>query len=416
MAYTYGMRVLLSEGSGLTSRQAADRLRALGHEVGALSSERLGLARFTRAVTGWHAVPRVSADPAAWLAAAITAYRSGGYDVLLPTQEQVAVLAARPDRLAAAGVVTAVPRFEALAAVLDKRAATATLDRLGVAQPETTVLRDAADLAAWDRFPVFVKTPIGTASAGVWSVGTPARLAAVAAEPVVADALAHDGLIAQVPVAGPLAMLQAVFDDGELVAFHATVRAREGVRGGASHKIGTALPAGRAAMATLGAGLRWRGALALDAIVTPDGPVVIDVNPRLVEPGNAARSGVDLVGALLDLAVSPRPVRQPPGREGVRTHQVLLAVLGAAESGSRRRIAVELVDAVAGRGDYHGSHEELTPVAGDLRALAPVALAAGAGLVAPSSWRWFSNGSVEGYALSAAAWRSIRADAVNATG
>src|SRR3954468_17743159 len=106
MAYTYGMRVLLSEGSGLTSRQAADRLRGVGHEVGALSSERLGLARFTRAVTGWHAVPRVSADPAAWLAAAITAYRSGGYDVLLPTQEQVAVLAARPDRLAAAGVVT----------------------------------------------------------------------------------------------------------------------------------------------------------------------------------------------------------------------------------------------------------------------------------------------------------------------
>ena len=52
--------------------------------------------------------------------------------MLLPTQEQVAVLAAFPARLAARGVRTAVPGFEALCAVQDKLSAFATLSRLGL--------------------------------------------------------------------------------------------------------------------------------------------------------------------------------------------------------------------------------------------------------------------------------------------
>jgi predicted ATP-grasp superfamily ATP-dependent carboligase len=35
------------------------------------------------------------------------------------------------------------------------------------------------------------------------------------------------------------------------------------------------------------AALRWTGALSMDVIMTTDGPLVIDVNPRLVEPMNA---------------------------------------------------------------------------------------------------------------------------------
>jgi hypothetical protein len=45
------MRVLLSEGSGLTSRQVAGRLGALGHEVEILSSSKICLTRFTRYVS-----------------------------------------------------------------------------------------------------------------------------------------------------------------------------------------------------------------------------------------------------------------------------------------------------------------------------------------------------------------------------
>jgi predicted ATP-grasp superfamily ATP-dependent carboligase len=75
--------------------------------------------------------------------------------------------------------------------------------------------------------------------------------------------------------------------------------------------------------------LNWHGALSMDVIVTADGPVVIDVNPRLVEPMNAFFAGVDLVGAMLDLARHQAPDEQSVGRAGIRSRQLLLAVSAA---------------------------------------------------------------------------------------
>jgi hypothetical protein len=72
----------------------------------------------------------------------------------------------------AAGVATAVPRFEALMQVQDKLAAFRTLTELGLPQPAATVARTADELTAWPQLPVFVKTPIGTAMSGVRRVGS----------------------------------------------------------------------------------------------------------------------------------------------------------------------------------------------------------------------------------------------------
>ncbi|EQD50324.1 hypothetical protein B2A_07342, partial [mine drainage metagenome] len=92
--------------------------------------------------------------------------------------------------------------------------------------------------------------------------------------------------------------------------------------------------------------LEWHGALSLDMILSESGPVVIDVNPRLVEPANAFFSGVDLVGAMLELTASDKTQVQPVSRLGVRSHQSLLAILGtAAQTGSRRAILREAMDA-----------------------------------------------------------------------
>ena len=111
-------------------------------------------------------------------------------------------------------------------------------------------------------------------------------------------------------------------------------------------------------------------------IIGPDGPRFIDINPRLVEPVNALASGVDLAGALVEVARAParsgsvQP--QPAAVPGARTHQLLLAVLGAAHQGGRRDVARELVHAVLHRGEYRGSREELTPGRGDPLAPLPV--------------------------------------------
>ena len=409
------MRVLLTDGTSLTSRQVARLLWRSGHEVGVLSPDPLCLARFTRGVRRLHRVPPYGPDPIRWLAATRRAYAAGGYDVLFPTQEQVAVLSMSAAALLEDGVATAVPSFEALLAVQDKLAAHATLAKLGIPQPEATVLTSGEELAAWSNLPVFVKAPIGTATSGVWRVDGRNVLRRLARELEASGAFADGGVLAQSVVDGPLVMLQGVFSEGGLVALHANLRVRAGARGGASHKRSIDLPEARALLATLGRELRWNGALSADAISTPQGPAFIDINPRLVEPGNAWASGVDLAGAMLDIARQAPGNLQPVGRSGVRTHQLLLAVLGAAQEGrGRSGVLRELSEALRHDGAYEDSAEELTPVSGDWRAAVPLLLTCTATLVRPATWRWFSESSVANYALTPEGWRVIRSSGQSA--
>ena len=404
------MRVLLSEGSGLTQRQVATRLAQLGHRVEVLAPDPWCLARFTRHVGRLHAAPRYGADPFGWLERALAVFRAGRFDVLLPTQEQVAVLARCGDRLQSQGVATAIPPFQALAQVQDKVSSCHTLSALGIPQPAARVVTRLEDLLAWDRFPVYVKRPIGTATLGVRKVASRDALREAAA--ACADAFPRDGLLLQEPVQGPLAMVQGVFCRGELVALHANLRVREGASGSASHKQSIDAAPFRVHLAHIGRRLGWHGALSADAILGPTGPAYIDVNPRLVEPGNALAAGVDLVSALLEVATASSPPIRPPGRPDVRTHQLLMAVLGAAEQGrGRRGVLSELAAAARRRGSYRDSTEELTPAGGDWRAAIPLVVASLATLALPANWRWFAQGSVENYALTPSAWRKILAGA-----
>ena len=410
------MLILLSDGAGLTARQTATVLARAGHRVEALSPAGLCLCRMTRHVRKVHDVPPLGRDPFGWLEAALDIATRRGADVLLPVQEQVTVMALAQDRIADAGLATAVPDFAALARVQDKVSAFRTLAWTGVPQPAGVVAASVAEIEAAGAelagagragWPVFVKMPIGTASAGVRRAGSPEELRQVAEDYERLGALGPDGVLVQAPVAGPLAMVQAVFARGELVAFHACERVREGAAGGSSHKLGLCLPEAREHIAALGAFLGWHGALSADVILGPDGPRFIDINPRLVEPLNALACGVDLAGALVEVARHGSAHPQPAAVPGARTHQLLLAVLGAAQQGGRRDVARELARAVLHRGEYQDSREELTPGRGDLLAPLPVTVIALATLVRPDAWRHFVGGSAGAYSLTPAAWSEL---------
>jgi hypothetical protein len=176
---------------------------------------------------------------------------------------------------------------------------------------------------------------------------------------------------------------------------------------GSSHKLGLDLPEAREHMARLGAALDWHGALSADVILGPDGPRFIDIDPRLVEPVNALACGVDLAGTLVEVARSGSAQPKPAAMPGARTHQLLLAVLGAAQQGGRRDVARELMHAVLRRGDYLGSREELTPGRGDPLAPLPVTVTALATLIRPDAWRHFVGGSAGAYSLTPAAWSEL---------
>ena len=207
-------------------------------------------------------------------------------------------------------------------------------------------------------------------------------------------------------------MVQAVADRGRLVAHHACLRLHEGVGGGASLKESVILPGLAEMLARLVGGLDWHGALSMDMIIADSGAVVIDVNPRLVEPANASAAGVDLVAAMLDVAGGTPSRQRPAGKAGVRTRQTLLAILGAAEQQGRRGAVLgEAFQATFARGEYAGSVEELTPVAGDPIAMVPVVAALLASLVHPPLWRKFHAGAVGPYAVTPEAWDKILAAA-----
>jgi biotin carboxylase len=375
----------------------ATRLGELGHHVEILSSTSLCLARFTRHVRGVHRVPPFGREPLRWLDAAVEIAR--GFDVLLPTQEQVTVLSAFTTRLP---IPTIVPPFEALRAVQDKVSAYRALAEWGVPQPETHVVSSASSLGAIRRFPVFLKRAVSTASSGVRRADDPAQLRRAF------DDLATGGaeLLVQEAACGPLAMVQAIADHGRMLAVHANVRTREGVSGGACVKESVFDRRIESCIEPLLAGLAWHGPISFDAILTSAGPLFIDVNPRLVEPRNAQLSGVDFVDLALSLALGVHPPASRPSRAGVRTHQLLLAELGAARRG-RAAVAREVLEALSHRGSFEGSVEELTPIAGDLRAIVPTAVVGALLLAHPPSWRRVSSTSVDAYALSPDGWSAI---------
>ena len=402
------MRILLSDGSGLTARQVATILGRAGHHVEAVTAGRLPITRFTRHVRRLNVLPPFGSDPLGWFEALERLLARRPFDVLLPTQEQVAVLALRQSRLEAMGVQAPLPNFAALRQVQDKLAASETLRRIGLAQPSFAVASDQAEARAYlGPFPVYLKAPAGTASTAVRFARDRDEMRKGAEELAAANAFETGGILIQAAVKGPLAMVQAVFQHGRLLASHANLRVREGAGGGAAVKESLDIPAVRRDLGRLGAALEWNGALSLDAILTSEGPLYIDVNPCIVEPMNALASGVDLLDALLSVAFSEDADAQLTGRTGVRTHQGLLALLGAAGSGGRREVCKTLVDLAGQRGDFAMSTEELTPSQGDLMSLVPLGAVALAVLLSPASWRLFSHGAVSRYALAADGWRAI---------
>ena len=64
-------KILLSEGSSLSSREAITALGLAGHRVELLSSDPLCLGRFSRFVSRVHRAPASGADPDGYLEAVI---------------------------------------------------------------------------------------------------------------------------------------------------------------------------------------------------------------------------------------------------------------------------------------------------------------------------------------------------------
>jgi len=216
--------------------------------------------------------------------------------------------------------------------------------------------------------------------------------------------------VVQEPAEGILERVQAVFDRGRLVAIHGYRQISEGLGGGDIAKLSVIRSNVRDYVNRLGDELQWHGALPLDYILQRENqtPLFIDANPRLVESMNAVFSGVNLADILVRVSTGePVAAIDPSGRE-LQTHMLLMALLSKAAGRPRRLdVIAELMRAIAGRGPYARSREELLPVRIDFKCLFPLGYVLTQLLLNPRSATALSTGSITSYSLSPGAARQI---------
>jgi predicted ATP-grasp superfamily ATP-dependent carboligase len=381
-----GMRILLSEGASTSAREAITALGLRGHHVEVCDPDPHCLGRFSRFVRKFHRCPPLGADPQGYLAFIMDRISGGQFDVLLPIHEQGLLFAKAHARIAA-HVAVALPTFESYLRAHNKLGFSQILSELDVPQPTTRVVASASELMAVKRFPMVLKTPVGTASRGIWMVNDDAELKRAVAEIEAIDGFG-ESLIVQDVVHGDHQQCQAVFADGRLGASHAYRQIARGAGGGTSIKESVNHPIVRGHLARIGEYLRWHGAMSLDYVVDPASgtPYYFDCNPRLVEPMSAVFAGLDLVDLLLQVSRGATAVSAADADSGVRTHIALQALLGcAARDGSRLSVLRECWKLLAQREPYAGSREELTPVTIDWMSFVPPTITALWLLVTPSA-------------------------------
>jgi hypothetical protein len=369
------LRVLVSEGSSTSSREAITILGLSGHHVEVCDPTPWCIARFSRFVQKFHPCPPLRDEPKGYLARVERLIAGGRFDVLLPTHEQGMLFARVAGRLRGR-VGFALPGFESYRAAHNKARFSRLVAELGLPQPKTAIVNSADELRGAIAFPAAVKTAVGTASRGVWQVRDQHDLDRVTDE-LAASGAFSDAVLVQEWIAGATEKAQSVFCRGRLIGFHAYRQIVLGVGGGEAIKESVSRPDVRAMLESIGGRLAWHGALSVDYLLPEHDPTphLIDCNPRLVEPMSAYAAGTDLVGLLLQISRGETPAPLGESRAGVRTHLAMQAVLGcAARGGTRRDLLREAFCLCKGREPYQASREELTPAKVDWISAVPMGL------------------------------------------
>ena len=405
------LKILVPEGSSTSCPEAITILGLAGHHVEVCDPSPWCLARYSRFVKKFHRCPGLRTDPAGFLAFVERLIATGRFDVLLPTHEQGFLFARVQERLAGK-IAFALPSFESYRTAHSKAGFSRLLDQLGLPQPPTRILKSQAEPRGNSRFPSVVKTSVGTASRGIWFVHDESELASALHDISLSGAFADEVLVQDL-IAGTTEKAQSVFCRGRLIGFHAYRQIMAGASGGEAIKESVSRPVVRGYLEKFGVQLGWHGGLSVDYIMPDDGtaPLLIDCNPRLVEPVNAWRSGSNLVALLLAVSQGETPAALPESRAGVLTHLAMQVLLGiASRGGSRRDLVRECRRLMAGSGPYADSSEEMTPVRLDWISAVPLATTVALLLASPGFAKKLVRGGFGAHLLDVESMRLIEGE------
>ena len=403
------LRVLLTEGSSVASRTA---LYLLGRDysIDVLDPSPFCQSRFSRFVRRWHRCPHFSKDPAGYLNRLRELLRKERYDVLLPTHEQLYLVARFGEDLGRLTGV-AVPDFPAVERLQSKAEFGRLLDEVGLPYPDTRIVRTRSELDQTADFPCYVKVAYSTAGTGVRRVNDPEQLRRFADELSARNVL--DGeteVLVQQPARGVQAAITTVFQHGELVAAHCAEATALGVGGSAMMQVSAWHPEVVEHVRRLGQHLRWHGGLFLDYYYDPSTgqPQYIEANPRVGPSVNGWLSGVNVVDCLIRVALGEQFEPVFTRQIGVRTHQAFLILMARAlEGAGRRQLAAECWRNWTGTAGYRASQDEVTRLGDDWLSLFPYLGVSLLLLLRPAAAHGVVRRTVENYSLSEAGARQI---------
>jgi predicted ATP-grasp superfamily ATP-dependent carboligase len=306
----------------------------------------------------------------------------------------------------------AVPEFAALERLQNKAEFSRMLTELELPQPETQILKTQQELDRSWQYPFYLKLPHSTGGQGVFYVESAQALERCVGDLVNRGYFDNESeILIQQPALGVLSTVQAVFNQGVLVGVHTFEARRLGVGGMSTARVSADHSIVRAHVALIGERLQWHGPFFIDYFydAASNRPEYIEANPRMGETVNAMLSGINLPELMVRISVGDSPRLVPPGRPGVRTHNLLMVLMSAAYEGqSRRYLFRELRDAIRGLGLYENSEEELVRTRDDPLSRLPRFWIIAQLLAYPQIARRIVEKTIRNYALPEAATTAIK--------
>ena len=390
-------RLLFLEGSSLTSRETLTVLLKEGYKVDVLSPDKFSIARFSRLT---HRIPTVDVNrfPVDYLKQVNQLLHQKNYVAILPTHEEAWLLASGkkflPTRLPVA--LADKEQFEKLAG---KIAFAEISDQLNLPIPKWERVEKLESISL--PYPYWLKADHGTAGRSVYKITNKEDLARAASVLLAND----EKWMVQQDIKGEYGQVQAIFNHGKLLAVHSSIKVASGAGGSAAARLSIGSEITKKHVEKLGSYLKWHGSLTLDFIRARHQFYYIECNPRMVEPANAYKAGVNFPKMMIEL--SKGSCSQPDiciGKSGVKTHSLLALIIGTTERTKSRRKILQTIGHWLFKSD---SEEVLTPVWKDFLSFIPLAIITIRLLINPRSVTKLVNNTVKHYSVEAATLKNL---------
>ena len=394
-------RLLFLEGSSLTSRETLTVLLTEKYKVDVLSPDRFSIAAFSR-LTHMLTTVDVNTSPLTYLKQVGELLQKKNYVAILPTHEEGWLLANGKNFLSS-DLPIALSEAEVFKEVAGKIAFAELADKLDLPVPEWEYVPDLESIHL--PYPYWLKADYGTAGRSVYKITSETDLKSL----VKVLSIDNERWMAQQDIAGQYGQVQAVFSHGKLLAVHSSIKIGSGAGGSAAARLSIESVATREHIEKIGQHLKWHGGLTLDFISHNHQPYYIECNPRMVEPANAYKAGVNFPKILIDLAQGKESKSGISlGKPGVKTHSLLALVIGTAERTQSRRKIWQTIREWLFKSD---SAEVLTPIRKDLPSVIPLVVIAIRLLLNPKSVKKLVAHTVDHYSVDSTTIKAVEQQA-----